>query len=57
MGKPATAGEVSVEEMSASKPSEDASLISQGAVETGAVRMLRDEPGRDLFTVPVAAGV
>jgi hypothetical protein len=43
--------------MSASKPSDDASLITQGAVRTGAVQMFQDEPGRYLFTVPAAAGV
>ena len=49
--------EVSIEEMSESKPSDDASLISQSAVKTGVVHKLQDEPGRDLFTVPAAAGV
>jgi hypothetical protein len=42
--------------MSESKPSDDASLISQGAVKTGVVQMLQDEPGRNLFTVLAAAG-
>ena len=43
--------------MSGSKPSDDASLITEGAVKTGVVRKLRDKPGRNLFTVPAAAGV
>ena len=49
--------QVSVEQMSGSKPSDDASLITEGAVKTGVVRKLRDKPGRNLFTVPAAAGV
>lgn len=49
--------QVSVEEMSESKPSDDASLLPQGAVETGAAPLLQDESGRHLFTDPVAAGV
>ena len=49
--------QVSIEEMSESKLSDDASLITQSAVKTGAVHMFQDKPGRNLFTVPAAAGV
>jgi hypothetical protein len=48
---------VCAEEMSESKPSDDASLLRLVAVETGAVPMLQDQSGRHLFTVPMAAGV
>src|ERR1039457_4953533 len=49
--------QVSVEKMSESEPSDDASLMIQGTVRTGAARLLQDESGRNLFTGPAAVGV
>ena len=49
--------QVSVEKMSESEPSDDASLMIQGIVRTGAARLLQDESGRNLFTGPAAVGV
>ena len=43
--------------MSESKPTDDASLMPQGAVKTGGAQWLQDESGRNLFTDPMAAGV
>jgi hypothetical protein len=43
--------------MNESEPSDDASLVIQEAVKTEAVSMLQDQPGRYLFTDPVAVGV
>jgi hypothetical protein len=43
--------------MSESKPSDDASLLSQNAVRTGDDHWLQDRSGRHLFTVPMAVGV
>jgi hypothetical protein len=48
---------VSVEKMSESKPTDDASSINQGTVETGAAQKLQEKPGRCLFTGPAAVGV
>jgi hypothetical protein len=48
---------VSIEEMSESKPFDDASSGVQETVKTGAVLKLQDELGRYLLTVPVAVGV
>ena len=49
--------QVSIEEMSESKPFDDASLWIQGTVKTGVARVLQDESGRYLLTVPMAVGV
>jgi hypothetical protein len=49
--------QVSIEEMSESKLSDDASLLPQNAVRTGDDHWLQDKSGRDLFTVPAAVGV
>jgi len=49
--------QVSIEEMSESKPSDDASLLPQNAVKTGDDHWLQDKSGRYLFTVPMAVGV
>ena len=49
--------QVRVEKMNESEPSDDASLSSQGAVETEVACTPQDQPGRYLFTGPVAAGV
>ena len=49
--------QVSTEEMSGSKPSDDASLLPQNAVKTGDDHWLQDKLGRYLFTVPMAVGV
>jgi hypothetical protein len=48
--------QVSVEKISESEPTDDASSRIQGTVKTGAAQ-LQDEPGRDLSTGPVAVGV
>ena len=50
-------GQVSVEEMSESKPSDDASLVNQRAVKTGVDLLLQEQSGRYLLTVPMAVGV
>jgi hypothetical protein len=49
--------QVRIEEMSESKPADDASLLPQKAVKTGDDHWPRDESGRYLFTVPMAVGV
>ncbi|KAG0162218.1 hypothetical protein DFQ28_004757, partial [Apophysomyces sp. BC1034] len=49
--------QVRVEEMSASKPSDDASLIRQSAVKTGVISSPQDQSGRGLLTGLTAAGV
>ena len=49
--------QVRIEEMSESKPSDDASLLPQNAARTGDDHWLQDKSGRYLFTVPTAAGV
>jgi len=49
--------QVSVEKMSESEPTDDASSRIQGTVKTGAGQLLQDEPGRGLSTGPVAVGV
>ena len=49
--------QVSIEEMSESKPSDDASLLPQGTAKTGDDHWLREQSGRYLFTVPTAVGV
>jgi hypothetical protein len=49
--------QVSIEEMSESKPSDDASLLPQDTVRTGDDHWLQDKSGRYLFTVPMAVGV
>ena len=46
-----------IEEMSESKPSDDASLGSQGTVKTGAGQKLWDKSGRCLLIDPVTVGV
>jgi hypothetical protein len=43
--------------MSESEPSDDASLVLQGAVESADEYAQRDESGRDLLTDPMAVGV
>lgn len=43
--------------MSESKPSEDASLLNQGAVKTGVDYLLQEQSGRYLLTVLMAVGV
>jgi hypothetical protein len=52
-----TGWQVSVEKMSESKPSEDASLLNQGAVKTGVDYLLQEQSGRYLLTVLMAVGV
>ena len=47
----------SIEKMSASKPSDDASLLPQDAVKTGVGHWLWDQSGRHLFTDPMTVGV
>ena len=49
--------QVSIEEMSESKLSDDASLLPQGTARTGDDHWPQDQSGRYLFTVPVAVGV
>ncbi len=49
--------QVSIEKMSESEPSDDASLLPQGTVRTGDDHWLQDKSGRYLFTVPMAVGV
>jgi hypothetical protein len=49
--------QVSIEEMSESKPSDDASLLPQDTARTGDDHWLQDKSGRYLFTVPMAVGV
>lgn len=49
--------QVSIEKMSASKPSDDASLFPQGTVKTGVDHWLQDKSERNLFTDPVTVGV
>ncbi len=49
--------QVRIEEMSESKPSDDASLLPQNAVRTGDDHWLQDKSGRYLFTVSMAVGV
>ena len=46
--------QVSIEEMSESKPSDDASLLPQDTAKTGDDHWLQDQLGRYLFTVPMA---
>ena len=47
----------SIEKMSASKPSDDASLLPQGTARTGDDHWLQDKSGRYLCTDPAAVGV
>jgi len=49
--------QVSIEEMSASKPSDDASLLPQDTAKTGVDHWPWDESGRYLLTDPMAVGV
>ncbi len=49
--------QVSIEKMSESKPSDDASLLPQDTARTGDDHWLQDQSGRYLFTVPMAVGV
>ena len=49
--------QVSIEEMSESKPSDDASLLPQGTAKTGDDHWLQEQSGRYLFTVLMAVGV
>ena len=46
-----------IEQMSESKPADDASLGLQGTVKTGVYQVLREQSGRDLLTDPAAVGV
>jgi len=58
-GKKASAErcQVSIEEMSESKPSDDASLLPQDTAKTGDDHWLQEQSGRYLFTVLMAVGV
>ena len=49
--------QVCVEEMSESKPSDDASLLPQDTAKTGDDHWLQEQSGRNLFTVLMAVGV
>ncbi|WP_156132384.1 hypothetical protein [Paraburkholderia terrae] len=49
--------QVRIEQISESKPSDDASLLIKSAVKTGVVCLLQDQSGRHLITGPMAAGV
>ena len=49
--------QVSVEKMSESEPSDDASSRIQGTVKTEVAHVLQDESGRYLLTGPAAVGV
>jgi hypothetical protein len=48
---------VCIEQMSESKPADDASLGLQGTVKTGVYQVLREQSGRNLLTDPAAVGV
>src|SRR6267378_3500251 len=48
--------QVSIEKMSESKPSDDASLLPQDTARTGDDHWLQDQLGRYLFTDPMAVG-
>ena len=49
--------QVCIEQMSESKPADDASLGLQGTVKTGVYQVLREQSGRNLLMDPAAVGV
>ena len=49
--------QVSIEKLSESEPTDDASLVLQSTVKIADEYALRDQSGRDLLTGPVAVGV